>query len=696
MNEIAFAPSLSSGVIIAVSTIVLIVAMLSIFRAPRSGAFRLLAAISLIALLLNPQIRIAERTPLSDIVAILVDNSASNKLDERGSITEQAAKALEAKLNSIDDINVIRGSVGTNSESRLGAAISNIISENPRARLGAVFVVSDGEATDKIAVNSLDATAPIHLLMTGRADEIDRKITLIKAPRYGIVKEGVDVAFRIDDVGPDQQLLKNRGQAIVTLSVNGDEVLSQPVPVGAEVSFKAPLPRPGKTIVELKVESVESELTEKNNIAVLPITVIRDRLRVLLISGEPHPGERVWRNLLKSDPAIDLVHFTILRPIEKAQSDSALEKELALIEFPQDELFIQKLYEFDLVIFDRYTYRGVLNAYHFDNLARYVEGGGAVLISSGPEFEGYLSLAAQRNFAYVLPALPAGDEIDGPFRPKVSKEGERHPVTENLPEQDYWGRWVRLMPASKRAGMTLMTGPQDEPLLILNRVGEGRVGMIQSDDVWLWARGFDGGGPHAELLRRVAHWLMKEPDLEEERLSLTERQNALNIERRSVSDKAAPVEITMPDGETRDVALKEIKPGFFTAEIANAPEGLYRGRSGDLFAIGAVGLAAPPEFENVVSDRTRLESLIQESGGGVFDVRKDATVSIPDIRRVAGNTAKRAGSGWAGIVARNAYRTEAVRDAPVAPAWAWLGLIGGFLVAAWLVEGRGGRLFRKT
>jgi len=511
MNAIAIEPSFPLPVIIGVAALVFIPFVLTALRSPASAPFRLIAFGALLCLLLNPQIRLAERTRLDDIAVILTDESGSNRLDGRAATTAAAAEQLERELKALGEIEIVRTTIGGEEESRLGDAITAAVTDNPRARLGAVFVISDGQATDAPLFDRLNPDAPIHFLKTGRADEVDRKVTLLKAPRYGIVNEGVDISFRIDDIGPDETALEGRGQALVVLRVDGEEILRQPVPVGAEISFNAPLPHPGRTVIELEAEAVDGELTDKNNVALLPISAIRDRLRVLLISGEPHPGERVWRNLLKSDPAIDLVHFTILRPIEKAQADNALERELALIEFPQDELFIEKLTEFDLVIFDRYTYRGVLNSYHFDNLARYVEGGGAVLVSSGPEFNGYLSLAARRNFAFILPATPSGEEIDDAFRPKISETGERHPVTAGLPESDYWGRWLRIMPASKRAGETLMTDEAGNPLLIVNRVGDGRVGLIQSDQVWLWARGFDGGGPHGELLRRISHWLMKEP-----------------------------------------------------------------------------------------------------------------------------------------------------------------------------------------
>ncbi len=695
MSAIAFEPAFPLFVVTAIGVVAALTAILSTVRAPRSGPFRFAALAALLGLLLNPQIRVAERTPLGDIAVLLVDQSASNRLDGRGEATTAAANAIEAKLEALGGVEIIRTDIGGADETRIGEALSAAIGDNPRARLGGVFVVTDGQATDSAPLARLDNGAPVHLLLTGREDEIDRKVTLVQSPRYGIVKEGADISFRIDDLGPDEKALEGRGEATVALRVDGEEVLRQAVPVGSEVSFTAPLPHPGRTVIELEAEVADGELTAKNNIVVLPIAAIRDRLRVLLISGEPHAGERVWRNLLKSDPAIDLVHFTILRPLEKAQSDSALERELALIEFPQDELFIEKLSEFDLVIFDRYTYRGVLNAYHFDNLARYVEAGGAVLVSSGPEFNGYLSLAARRNFAFILPALPSGEGIEDPFRPQLSDTGKRHPVTAGLPEQEYWGRWLRIMPALKRSGQTLMTDAGDNPLLILDRVGEGRVGLIQSDHVWLWARGFDGGGPHAELLRRIAHWLMKEPDLEEEQLLLTENNGDLVVERRTIEAQAPPATLTMPDGVSSELQLRPESVGIFKARVAGAPRGLYRARSGDLFAIAAIGLAAPPEFENVVSTSEKLRPVAEATKGGVFRLPEGGGDAVPDISRVGARAATRAGSGWAGLIERRAFRTDSVSDRPAASPWIWLIGLALSLLGAWLVEGRGGRLRLK-
>jgi hypothetical protein len=678
-----FAPWWVLGVVIFVGAIF---AGLSIWRNWRSGWLRAFAVAALIGLLINPQWREAEKTPLDDVVLVLADKSASQSLDQRDAVTLKAVEQLTNAISALSNVEIRVSDFSGAEETRTVEALRTALADAPRNRLGGVFIITDGQSADaEDAAAQLGLEAPVHLLITGERDETDRKITLINAPRYGIVRQSVRVSFRVDDLGADEKPLGTAGSAMAVLRVDGEEMLRQPVPIGSEVGFDAPLNRPGRTVIELEVEPLPGELTDRNNIAVLPITAIRDRLRVLLISGEPHPGERVWRNLLKSDPAVDLVHFTILRPIEK--SDGAPISELALIPFPQDELFIDKLSEFDLLIFDRYTYRNVLSSYHFDNIARFVEEGGAVLIASGPEFNGPLSLASRRNLSFILPAAPVGAAVEEVFRPAVTDLGKRHPVTANLPEASFWGRWLRIMPVLKMRGQTLMSGPDDAPLLILDRVGEGRIGLFLSDHVWLWARGFDGGGPHAELLRRIAHWLMKEPELEEEALSLRSDGDALIIDRRSIAEAPSPVTLTHPGGEQSEHGLTQIEPGKFRARVENLPRGLYRAVSDDLFAIGAIGLAAAPEFENVVSHREKLAALAENTGGGVFSIQRGGEAVTPAIRKLRNGAPTRAGDGWAGILERGGARIESVKETPAAPPLFWLVLIGASLLAAWRIEG---------
>ena len=254
---------------------------------------------------------------------------------------------------------------------------------------------------------------------------------------------------------------------------------------------------------------------------------MRDRLRVLLVSGEPHAGERVWRNILKSDPSVDLVHFTILRPPEK--QDGTPIRELSLIAFPIRELFDVKLDEFDLIIFDRYSQRGIIPQAYIDNVVRYVRKGGALLEAAGPTFGTPMSLF-RTPLGEILPTEPTGNVLRGGLQAAADRARPPPSGHRGSARRRQAGRGAELgtlVPpgrgAASSAAATVMSGEHGGPLLVLDRVGKGRVAQLLSDQMWLWARGFEGGGPQAELLRRLAYWLMKEPDLEENDLRAVDR-----------------------------------------------------------------------------------------------------------------------------------------------------------------------------
>lgn len=688
IRSIMFDPFLSIPVLVAMFAGA--VGVLFFFRPQSLSAIVLrMAVFGLILLFLaNPVISETQKASLDDIIIVLIDQSQSQTLDKRTEITQQAREQLTRKINEVGGIQIREVLTDPQSGSDLWSAYANTIANVPRARVAGTFILTDGQVTDRRVTNAPASAAPVNVLLTGRDKDTDRKLTLVDAPRYGIISEPLNIRFRIDDIGADEKTLPGTATARVTLKVDGKEVHSDDVLVGETIAFQAPMSKPGETIIEVSVSERPGELSTINNTAILPIVAIRDRLRVLLISGEPHAGERAWRNLLKSDPAIDLVHFTILRPIEKAQSDGAFERELALIEFPQDELFIEKLTEFDLLIFDRYTYRGVLNAFHFDNIGRYVEEGGAVFVSAGPEFDGYQSLAARRNFSFILPALPAGPAVETPFRAEFSSIGSKHPATSGLSESEFWGRWLRIMPASKRSGKTLLTGPDDTPLLILDRVGKGRVGLLLSDHVWLWARGFDGGGPHAELLRRVSHWLMKEPDLEEEQLALSEVDGDLIVQRQTIEDRVNAVDITFPDGSTISVSPRSTPTdGIYQAIVEHPPKGLYEAKADNLFAIGIIGKSQETEFRDIVSNASKLFPIAEESSGGIFKIRNGDTALLPNLTRTK-NTKKGVPENRSSmpILDRQSSKITAVKSKPLASPFTWLLLLGTAIFSVWLIE----------
>ena len=725
---VLFDPIIPTALLIVLIVLAGLTAGLFLLRSFASGLLRTCALATMIAFIANPQLTREERTPLPDIVLILKDISASQSLDQRLAINEQIETALTRRIQQNGETEIRTIEFGGEQETDIASAITNALAETPRAQLAGIFVVTDGQDTATFLdanipgntpatgtetrnlpapIKSIAGEVPIHILLTGRDDEVDRKITLTNAPRYGIVNESVRVSFQIDDLGPDNREVGFTGNVPVTLRVDGVQILRQDVPVGRGIGFDVPLERPGELVIELEVDERPEELTTRNNIVVLPITAVRDRLRVLLISGEPNPGGRVWRNLLKSDPAIDMVHFTILRTLESIDATPA--NELALIPFPRDELFITKLREFDLIIFDRYTWRNQLKSYHFDNIARFVEEGGAMLVVSGVEYNGVLSLARRRNISFLLPALPTTGTLEQTYRPEITDIGKRHPVTADLPDEDYWGRWLRLIPTRVRNGVTLMTGPNNSPLLVLDRVKKGRIGMFQSDHIWLWGRGFDGGGPHAELLRRTAHWLMKEPQLEEEQLTLRSDGNDLIVERRTLGDEADPIMLTLPDGSVREITLSsevignETVTGLLRTRLSDMPAGLYRAVSGELFAIGTVGLVAPPEMVNVVSEGRKLSPPAALSGGRVYRPRSGNRLNaMPSIRRLRNDNQRRdgmpvrSGPGWAGLIERRASALDGRTNQPLLPIWAWLALITAFVALAWGLESRQGNRIADT
>ena len=651
---------------------------LALVRGLRGWALRGAAALVVLAALAQPSYQVEDRAPLSDIVILAEDTSASQSLPGRAEQTAQAADALEAQLAARPNTEVRRitvpdaeGDGGT----MLMQALSDALAEEPRARVAGLIALSDGQVHD--ADMALALPAPLHLLQSGFADDWDRRLTVVGAPAFAIIGEPVTLTLRVEDMGAAPV---SEPYAELDISVDGEAPQRFRVPVGQDIDLPVTLPHGGRNVIQFTTPAQEDELTARNNTALIQMNGVRDRLRVLLVSGEPHTGGRTWRNLLKSDSSVDLVHFTILRPPDK--QDGVPVGELSLIAFPTRELFMEKIEDFDLIIFDRYKRRGILPALYLENVANYVRKGGAVLVAAGPDFATADSLF-RSPLGAVMPAVPTARVREEAYRPKVTELGERHPVTTNLPSRGDWGRWLRQIDVRPNSGNVVMSGIDDSPLLVLDRVGEGRVALLASDHAWLWSRGYEGGGPQLELLRRLAHWMMKEPELEEEALTATASGQSMQIERRTLSDTVPPVTVTAPDGTTTELTLRSVAPGQFIADYQGPEIGLYRLENGDQSAVIGLGPAAPREFINTVGTAELLQPAIDSTRGGALLLED----GLPDIRNVReGRPA--AGRGWIGLTPRNAFETRDVRATALLPGWLVLMLSALFIVAAWLREGR--------
>ena len=651
---------------------------LAAWRGLSGWALRGLAGLVILAALAQPSWQQEDRAPLSDIVLLVDDRTASQRLAARAETTAEAAEALAREIDARPGTEVRRVTVpdGEGDEGTLlMTAVSEALAREPQGRVAGVILLSDGRLHDLERLP--DLPAPMHLLLTGRESDWDRRLVVKNAPAFAILGEEIELTLRVEDEGAAPEGART---APLDISVDGAEPERFEVPIGRDVTLPVTLPHAGRNVIRFSVPEAEGELTDRNNAALVQINGVRDRLRVLLVSGEPHAGTRTWRNLLKSDSSVDLVHFTILRPPEK--QDGVPVSELSLIAFPTRELFLEKVEDFDLIIFDRYKRRGILPSIYLDNVANYVREGGAVLVAAGPDFASADSLY-RSPLSAVIPAAPTARVAEEGYRPEVSDLGRRHPVTAGLPDAGDWGRWMRRIDVTPEAGDVVMEGSEGRPLLVLDRVEEGRIALMASDHAWLWNRGYEGGGPQLELLRRLAHWMMKEPELEEEALTAEATGRRMRITRRTLAEEAGPVTVTTPSGEEVTLPLDEVAPGRFEALYEGPEIGLYRLEQGEEEAVIGLGPAAPREFVQTIASGAALEPAIEAVNGGILRLE----AGLPALRTVReGRPA--AGRGWIGITPRDAYETLSVRQTPLLPAWAVLLVASALILGAWLREGR--------
>ena len=684
---LSFAPLVSTQILWAAIAAAAVLALL-LFVSRSRGATMRAAGLALILLALaNPSFTREDRDPLSSVAVVVVDKSPSQTFGDRARQTEEARKAVVERLSRVPglDVRVVEAgqSDGETDGTRLFNALGSTLSDVPADRIAGAIMITDGRVHDvPTDAGALGFAAPVHALITGNKNERDRRVALIAAPRFGIVGQTQTITYQVEDHGARER------SATVTVRRDGDVVETRTVPVGTPQRVDIPIPHSGANIVEIEASPLAGELTPVNNRAVVTIDGVRDKLRVLLVSGEPNAGERTWRNLLKSDASVDLVHFTILRPPEK--QDGTPINELSLIAFPTRELFQQKIGEFQLIIFDRYARQGVLPMIYFDNITRYVRDGGAVLVAAGPDYASQTSIWRTPLNA-ILPAEPSGGVTERSFHARLTDLGKRHPVTRDLEgsasDPPHWSQWFRLVDTANATGTAVMQGPDNKPLLVLSREGEGRVALLLSDQLWLWARGFQGGGPHLDLLRRLSHWLMKEPELEEEALRLSVSGHQLLVRRQTMAETVTDVTLTSPSGTTQTLKLAATEPGAWQASVAANELGLWRATDGKLNALINIGPVNPREFTEVTSTTDVVAPIANATGGDSRRLDEGSGLSVPRILTVrSGDTYK--GEDWIGLKMRDASVVRGMGVLPVFAGFLGLLLLVGSLAVTWAREGK--------
>ena len=687
--SLSFSPLLPLWVLVALAILGACVIGFGLFTRRRGMVLRALGLALVLLALADPSLVREEREKLKDVVAIVVDGSASQSFGERAAQTQAARVALEKQLGDLGniDVRVIDSAAGnrTADGTRLFAALQAGLNDVSPERIGGVFLITDGVVHDiPPSADALGLRAPLHAFITGREGERDRRIELVEAPRFGLVGKEQVIVARVLDSG------KAAGALRIRVSRDGELIANVAAKVDERVRIPVRIDHGGPNVFELDVEALPDELTPVNNKAVATIEGIRDKLKVLLVSGEPHAGERTWRNLLRSDANVELVHFTILRPPEK--QDGTPINELSLIAFPTNDLFSRKIKDFDLIIFDRYSNQTILPAIYFENIMRYVREGGALLMAVGPDYAKPSGLYYS-PLGRIAPAQPDGTLTERAFFPTITPNGKKHPVTRGLAggmsDPPGWSPWFRQVNSTLTRGTSVLSGADDKPLIVLSREEKGRVALLLTDQMWLWARGFEGGGPHLDVQRRIAHWLMKEPELEEESLRASVTGREIAITRQSLKDVIPSVKIIAPSGKESLVTLSAAEPGLSTARFVADELGLHRLSDGALNVLANVGPENPREYQEVISTPEHLRGLAEATGGTVrrIGVGASADVVLPRLVDMRESPIY-GGSDYVGVKRTGASTVKGVGVAPLA-----LGLLGvlvllAAVLASWFFESR--------
>ncbi len=682
-----FAPSIEDQWIWGFAICGIILVALSAASYRRALTIRSIAFCAFMLALLNPSILKEHRNYVKDTAIIVVDQSASQEFGKRTDRTNTALLNITKQIENLDALNlrIINAPEETTlaNKTALFTNLDQVISNIPKEQRAGVIFITDGQVHDiPQAKERYNDYGPVHILLSGKQNEKDRQITIINAPAYGLVGKNIVIKYRIDDT---KNIGKSYASIILTRHDGSQENFY--VAIGEEQKITIPLEHPSENIFSLEVASVEGEITLANNKKAIIINGVRDRLKVLLISGIPHAGERTWRDLLTSDPGVDLVHFTILR--EPQKYDYTPKNEMSLIAFPFRELFEVKLYDFDLIIFDRYKVNNILPQLYFRNIANYVREGGAFLVAAGPEFASKRSIY-KTALGDILPAEPTGNVWDQSFTPKITKDGNKHPVTKNLVwqgEKNNWGAWLRAVDVNKNSGDTLLSSINDSPLLILDRVKKGRVAQINSDQIWLWSRGYDGGGPHAELLRRSVHWLMKEPELDERMMEVTVYKGNITLSKQNYANtKQETIALTLPNGEQMTIEMTDNGSGVLEYKMQAEQLGIYAFEDlNGMRKFAIIGSLNPLELSEVKATADKFIPIISASNG--TSIWLDKTPS-PKISVANKNTRRFGGSNWLALRQNDNYSVTGVKDIPFLPEWAVLFILLSSLIFLWWREGQ--------
>jgi uncharacterized membrane protein len=610
-----------------VAVLLVLLAALDVRRALELGRRRALFAILRAATALGALAVAAQPVWLTEKLVeregelvVLVDGSRSMSIDDRRDTT---AALLERWADEPAGANagVFRFGAGLEpatldepgepnaDDTRIYQAIDELLAGDPDRRIGAMVIVSDGADRSGRAPEEVHGVR-VHTVAVGETELRDDSLVEVEADALGFLREPLRVHVVVRSRGGSSPALpvQLRDDSSVL-----DEALVSFGPDGrAEADLEFVPSRLGRNVLRVSIPTATDDRVPENNERAFLVRVARDRLRVLLVAGEPSWDERYLRRFLKRDPAIDLISFFILRT--SADLTMADPDELALIPFPTDELFREHLGSFDLVIFQNFDFAPYEMAGYLPAIADYVRRGGSFAMLGGElsfASGNYVGSPIEAILPVEMPRDAAGESalVLGPFSPVLVDELSRHPLVALLPDAAHnRDAWARLAPLE---GMNRLEGPRNEalvllthprartrtgapaPVLAVGEAGRGRTLALSTDTSWRWGittAGTTGdASAYDRFWDRALRWLSRDPSLDPVRVT-TDRERygpgaAIRVEALLRDERYLPIatedvklSIVEPSGETHDVAdTRTDAEGGARAELeAPARPGGYR------------------------------------------------------------------------------------------------------------------------
>ncbi len=616
---------------------------------------RTLSFLVFLVFILNPQINKKNAEYHKDIVIVVSDMTQSIIETRKAKEVELISKDLSRQLKeigNIEQINIklenykkIELSNAKEIETSLFREVNNVINNLNIERLSGIIIITDGQIHDFHNYNKLLSKTPIHYILVGNKNEKDRILKTTNIPKYAVLGKKYEIFVNIKD---------NTEKKNLKTDFYLNEQLIDTKYLFPNKNYEIPLPTLsiGKNILEIRTEETDIEISKLNNYQIHEINGIQDKLKVMLISGEPNMGLRNLRNILNSDPNIELLHFTILRPPTKR--DLTPVKELSLIPFPTQELFDADISKFNLIIFDQYGLQGILPPKYLDNISKFVVSGGALLDIVGRK---YLTKDSLINspIKQILPTIPLKNISNKRFRPELTKVGKRHPITNKLKnnyKEKSWGEWTNYTRSQLNSGKALLHYEND-PLLALDNVGKGRVVQILSSDSWIWQKSLNDKGPLIELIRNIIQWLLKNPKLEENFINLNKDNNLIKIKLNSISSGDINAKIVTPSKEALKLKLIDKGNGIFEGEFKSLERGKFQITWKDKTKYFIINDMNNKEVEEITATDYKIKSYTEKNNTFTKNFNifwKDR--STPKILRIYNNKIL-GGKNWIGVVEKN-------------------------------------------